>query len=79
MEIVFPACRTDASAVSSRYSPRLHIEMRSATLRVDGGAGNRMLRLRTGIERGKRRVRTGVPGDGIEPPTRGFSVPCSTD
>jgi len=20
-----------------------------------------------------------VPGDGIEPPTRGFSVPCSTD
>jgi hypothetical protein len=23
--------------------------------------------------------RDGVPGGGIEPPTRGFSVPCSTD
>jgi hypothetical protein len=25
------------------------------------------------------RVETMVAGDGIEPPTRGFSIPCSTD
>ena len=75
----FLLSRLDASSVSNRRSPRLHSEMRSAILRVDGGAGDRMLRLRTEEESGGRRLRRGVPGDGIEPPTRGFSVPCSTD
>ena len=41
----FLLSRLDASSVSNRRSPCLHIEMRSGTLRVDGGAGNRMLRL----------------------------------
>ena len=75
----FLLSRLDASSVSSRRSPRLHIQMRSTTLRVGAGVGNQMLCLRTEEERGRRRILTGVPGGGIEPPTRGFSVPCSTD
>ncbi len=53
----FLLSRLVASSVNSRRSPRLHIEMRSTTLRVAGGVGNRMLRLRTEEKRERGRLR----------------------